>query len=82
MPTKRYSYEDLIKRKYPHGRAGHEDDGVLAYAVTLNPVYNIIQIHFEKPTLWFGLELAEAQELRQNLDTKILELQNKIKEKN
>ena len=61
-------------RAYPHGRMGADDDGAMTYAIAADPKRGVIRIAFPKPTAWIGLDRASAEQLRDALTEKILEL--------
>ncbi len=61
-------------RKWPEGRLGACDDGELSYAIAADPKSGVIKIDFGKPVTWIGLSLDAANQLRDILSEKILEL--------
>ena len=62
------------EREYPNGRLGPDDDGTLTYAVAADRRHGVIKIVFSTPTGWLGLDIKAAEELRDTLTKKILEL--------
>lgn len=62
------------KRQYSQGRISGDDDGDLAIAMTTDLKKHIIMIRFGQPTEWIGLGLREAQEIRDMLTARIMEL--------
>jgi len=64
----------IEKRAFPNGRLGADDDGEFAYAITVDPSCRAIIIRFPHPTGWIGLDRKAAEELRDNLTQKLLEL--------
>lgn len=62
------------EREYPQGRIGPDDDGATTYAVAADRKRGIIRIQFPKPTLWLGLDIAAAEQLREVLTQKLIEL--------
>ena len=51
------------RREYPRGRMGADDDGVLAYAIALDPKMKTIIIRFGTEIEWVGLGVPEAEQL-------------------
>ncbi len=86
MSAPHYSQDDLNRDflresvtqsrlgQWPDGRVGHDDDGATTYAIATDVRHRIIRIQFPKPTLWIGLDQKSAEELRDHLDTRLLEL--------
>lgn len=63
-----------MKRRFPDSRVGPDDDGATTYAIASDPRHGIIRIQFTKPIVWLGLDRESAEQLRDSLDEKILEL--------
>ncbi len=66
--------EGKPKREYPAGRMGHDDDGVLSYAVAADRVHNKILVRFGKPVEWIGLGRADTEQLIDCLQQRLNEL--------
>lgn len=66
--------DGTARREYPAGRMGHEDDGALAMAITIDRQRNTIVIRFGKPVEWIGFGRKEAEALIGLLQTKLNEL--------
>lgn len=62
------------RREYPAGRMGAEDDGALSYAMASDNRRSTIIIRFGKSVEWIGLGIKEAEELRDQLEERLLEL--------
>jgi hypothetical protein len=62
------------QRQYSAGRMGAEDDGDLAYAITTDMRHRSIVLRFGKPVEWIGLGVTEAEQLRDQLTERLLEL--------
>ena len=62
------------KREYPQGRMGAEDDGALSMAMTTDMKHRTIVIRFGKPVEWIGLGAVEAEQLRDSLTERLMEL--------
>lgn len=61
-------------REFPHGRIGSDDDGATTYAIATDMRHRIIRIQFPTPTMWIGLDRETAEELRDQLTERLLEL--------
>ena len=61
-------------RRWPGGRMGGDDDGQLAYAVAADQKNRAIIIQFPKPVEWLGLDRDSAEQLRDHLTEKLLEI--------
>lgn len=66
--------EGKAKREWSAGRMGAEDDGALAYAITTDVKHGAIVIKFGKPVEWIGLGIVEAEQLREQLTERLMEL--------
>lgn len=62
------------KREWSQGRMGAEDDGDLAYAMTTDTKRGVIVMRFGKPVEWLGFGIKEAEELRDQLTDRLMEL--------
>ena len=62
------------KREWSAGRMGAEDDGDLAYAMATDTRKGVIIMRFGKPVEWLGLGIREAEELRDQLTERLMEL--------
>lgn len=58
-------------REYPHGRAGGNDDGALAYKIATDDRYKIIRIQFPKLVGEIGLDIESAETLRDQLTERL-----------
>jgi hypothetical protein len=66
--------DGTAKREYPSGRMGAEDDGALSYAITTDTRHGTIILRFGKPVEWIGLGIVEAEQLRDQLTERLMEL--------
>lgn len=66
--------EGTARRAYPKGRMGHEDDGILSYAVAADPRHQTIVIRFGKPVEWIGLGVDDVDSLIEKLSEMKLKL--------
>ncbi len=66
--------DQTARREYPSGRMGAEDDGALCYVMTTDAKHGTIIMRFGKPVEWIGMGIAEAEQLRDNLTERLLEL--------
>jgi hypothetical protein len=62
------------KREWGAGRMGADDDGDLAYAITTDAKRGVIVLKFGKPVEWIGLGIVEAEQLRDQLTERLMEL--------
>lgn len=62
------------RRNWSAGRMGAEDAGDLAYAITTDARKGVIVIKFGKPVEWIGLGIVEAEQLRDQLSERLMEL--------
>ncbi len=62
------------RRRFPDGRIGSDDDGDLTYALTTDTKHGVIVMRFAHPTEWIGLDRKAAEQLRDALDERLLEL--------
>lgn len=69
--------EGTAKREYPAGRMGHDDDGILSYAITTDHAKKVVVIRFGKPIEWLGLGPDECIALAQQLIARAREISNK-----
>lgn len=60
-----------VKREWPAGRMGGEDDGALSYAITTDQKNRTIVIRFGKPVEWIGLDVESAEQLRDELTKRL-----------
>ena len=63
-----------MKRNYPKGRSGGDDDGEVGIALACDKQYDIIRVVFQEPTKWIGLDRESAILMRTLLDEKIKEM--------
>ena len=63
------------RRKYPHGRMGAEDDGLLSYAVAVDRRNQTVVLRFGKPVEWIGLGVEDIKDLQDRLGAALDELQ-------
>ena len=61
-------------RRFPNGRTGADDDGELTYAIATDKNHQTIVIRFAHPTEWIGLDMKSAEQLRDQLTERMLEL--------
>ncbi len=66
--------DGIAKREWPDGRVSNEDDGVLSYAITTDVQHRCIRITFPKPVTWLGLDRESAEQVRDQLTERLLEL--------
>lgn len=59
--------EKPLRREYPEGRMGADDDGSVAFAVAADPVKGVVIINFNKPVAWLGMPPEQAMQLAQLL---------------
>lgn len=57
-----------LKRKWPDGRLGAEDDGELSVAIAVDPVRKVIIMHFGMPVAWVGLDADSTRGLIARLE--------------
>lgn len=62
------------RREFPNGRLGADDDGATTYAIATDKKHGVIRMQFSKPTLWVGFDVEAAENLRDELNTRLLEL--------
>lgn len=62
------------RREYPAGRMGAKDDGALSYALATDMRHRTIIMRFGKPIEWMAMEQKEAEELRDQLTERLMEL--------
>lgn len=62
------------KREWSAGRMGAEDDGALSYAMATDSRHGVIVMRFGKPVEWIGLGITEAEQLRDQLTERLMEL--------
>ncbi len=67
--------DSTARRKYPSGRMGAEDDGLLSYAVAVDRRNQTVVIRFGKEVEWIGLGPEEIKELQDRLSSALVELQ-------
>lgn len=63
------------RRKYPNGRMGAEDDGLLSYAVAVDRRNQTVVLRFGKPVEWIGLGVEDIKDLQNRLGAALVELQ-------
>lgn len=68
--------DGTARREYPAGRMGHEDDGALSYAIATDDRHRTIVIRFGKPVEWIGLSIADAEQLIDNLNARIVAIRS------
>ena len=61
-------------RKFPNGRIGSDDDGDFTYTMSVDTKHSVIVLRFAHPTEWIGLDRDAAEQLRDQLDERLLEL--------
>ena len=66
--------EGNAKREWSAGRMGGDDEGDLSYAMTTDAKRGVIVINYGKPVVWVGLGIKEAEQLRDQLTERLLEL--------
>lgn len=64
----------IAKREWPDGRVSNEDDGSLSYALATDMRHRCIRMVFPKPITWLGFDRAAAEQLRDQLTERLLEL--------
>lgn len=62
------------KREWSAGRMGGDDEGDLTYAMTTDAKRGVIVINYGKPVVWIGLGIVEAEQLRDQLTERLMEL--------
>ena len=62
------------KREWSQGRMGAEDDGDLSYALATDTKRGVIVMRFGKPVEWLGFGIKEAEQLRDELTDRLMEL--------
>ncbi len=66
--------EGPVRREYPAGRIGPDDEGVLAMAIAADPKHGKVILSFGKPVEWIGLGEKETKALIQMLIEKLKEI--------
>ena len=61
-------------RQFPDGRLGADDDGAVTFAMATDMRRRVIVMKFPKPVDWIGLDQKAAEELRDQLTERLLEL--------
>ena len=71
---KRQKETGLPEGSFSQGKLTPSDEGDLAYRIAADPRRQKIVIDFGKPVAWIGLDRESAEQLRDNLTTKLMEL--------
>lgn len=62
--------ERPIRREYPEGRIGADDEGQLAFLVGADPNTNLVRLEFNKPVKWMAMSAQDAVKLAEMLISK------------
>lgn len=66
--------DGIAKREWPDGRIGKDDDGSVSFALATDMQHRCIRMVFPKPVGWIGLDVTVAEQLRDELTERLLEL--------
>ena len=71
---KRQEETKLPEGSFSQGKLTPSDEGDLAYRIAADKVRQKIIIDFGKPVAWIGLDRESAEQLRDNLTARLMEL--------
>lgn len=63
------------KPEYPKGKISPDDEGALAFAITVDKEKKMMVLAFNKPVTWLGLYLRDAKALYEKLGERVKELE-------
>ncbi|MCB1281879.1 MAG: hypothetical protein KDB18_10190 [Salinibacterium sp.] len=53
----------MVRREWPEGRIGPDDDGATEVAITHDQLHSRVIVRFQQPTSWIGLDRESCSQL-------------------